>query len=161
VIPKKCRRKPMAYIMDLRKLVGSRPLIMAGACVLIFNDQGQLLLQRRTDSLDWGTIGGSLELGESLEETAARELFEEAGLTASAFKFVTLLSGKDMYYRYPHGDEIYNVMAIYEALDVKGTPTINDHEGLELSYFSLNEPISNINPLTELVLRKVGYIRNW
>jgi hypothetical protein len=41
----------MGYIMDLRKLVGTRPLIMAGACTLIFNDYGHLLLQRRTDTL--------------------------------------------------------------------------------------------------------------
>ena len=44
----------MGYIMELRKLVGSRPLIMAGSCVLVFNEEGHLLLQRRTDSLDWG-----------------------------------------------------------------------------------------------------------
>lgn len=54
----------MGYIMELRKLVGSRPLIMAGSCVLVFNEQGHLLLQRRTDSLDWGTLGGSLEPGD-------------------------------------------------------------------------------------------------
>jgi 8-oxo-dGTP pyrophosphatase MutT (NUDIX family) len=151
----------MGYIMDLRKLVGTRPLIMAGSCVLVFNDEGQLLLQKRSDSLDWGTIGGSLEPGESLEEAAERELFEEAGLRAKTLKFITVFSGKDMYYVYPHGDEIYNVMALYEAHEVEGQPTINDHEGLELRYFSLDKTISNINPFTELILRKAGYITEW
>jgi 8-oxo-dGTP pyrophosphatase MutT (NUDIX family) len=77
--------------------------IMVGACVLVFNDDGQLLLQKRTDSLDWGTIGGALEPGESLEEAARRELYEEAGLKARHFHLVTLLSGRDMYYKYPSG----------------------------------------------------------
>lgn len=151
----------MGYISDLRKVVGSRPLIMAGACVLIFNEYGHLLLQKRTDSLDWGTIGGALELGESLEEAASRELYEEAGLRANNFKFITLLSGQDMYYKYPHGDEIYNVMAIFEALDVEGIPTVNDDEGLELRFFSLDEPIPDLNPFNELVLRKSGYLTKW
>ncbi|WP_308639817.1 NUDIX hydrolase [Paenibacillus silvisoli] len=151
----------MGYIMDLRKTVGSRPLIMAGACVLIFNHEGQLLLQRRTDSNDWGTVGGSLEIGESLEEAAARELYEEAGLNAGFFKFITVLSGKDMYYKYPNGDEIYNVMAIYEANDLQGEPRVNDDESYELKYFSLDEPIEHINPFTEHYLRKAGYIRKW
>lgn len=151
----------MGYIMELRKVVGSSPLIMAGACVLVFNEEGQLLLQRRTDSNDWGTIGGSLELGESLEEAAARELHEEAGLVAKSFKFITILSGKDMYYRYPHGDEIYNVMAIYEAQEIQGKPQINDMESHELKYFSLEEPINNLNHFTKYYLKKAGYITKW
>lgn len=158
---RKNRENIMGYILDLRKIVGTQPLIMAGACVLIFNEQSHLLLQRRTDSYDWGTIGGSLEPGESLEEAAARELHEEAGLTAKNYRFITLLSGKDMYYQYPNGDEVYNVMALYEAIDVQGNPMINDKEGLELKYFSLDEPIHNINPFTKHVLRKSGYIKRW
>lgn len=151
----------MGYIMDLRKVVGTQPLIMAGSCVLVFNDQGHLLLQKRSDSFDWGTIGGSLEPGESLEEAAGRELFEEAGLKANTLKFINVYSGKDMYYKYPHGDEIYNVMALYEAHGIVGQPKINDSESLELQYFSLDAPILNINPFTELILRKAGYINNW
>nr|WP_228469213.1 NUDIX hydrolase [Paenibacillus sp. JNUCC-31] len=144
--------------MELRKLVGSRPLIMAGSCVLVFNEQGHLLLQRRTDSLDWGTLGGSLEPGESLEEAAARELYEEAGLRAGAYKLITVFSGQDMYYKYPHGDEVYNVMAVYEATEIQGEPTVMDDEGLELRYFDLSMPIPEINPFTEYVLKKAGYI---
>lgn len=148
----------MGYIMELRKLVGSRPLIMAGSCVLVFNEQGHLLLQRRTDSLDWGTLGGSLEPGESLEEAAARELYEEAGLRAGAYKLITVFSGQDMYYKYPHGDEVYNIMAVYEATEIQGEPTVMDDEGLELRYFDLSIPIPEINPFTEYVLKKAGYI---
>lgn len=148
----------MGYIMELRKLVGSHPLIMAGSCVLVFNEQGHLLLQRRTDSLDWGTLGGSLEPGESLEEAAARELYEEAGLRAGAYKLITVFSGQDMYYKYPHGDEVYNVMAVYEATEIQGEPTVMDDEGLELRYFDLSMPIPEINPFTEYVLKKAGYI---
>jgi 8-oxo-dGTP pyrophosphatase MutT (NUDIX family) len=151
----------MGYISELRKQVGTQPLIMVGSCVLVFDSARRLLLQRRTDSLDWGTIGGALELGESLEEAAARELLEEAGLRAGAFQFIALLSGKDMYYKYPHGDEIYNVMAIYEAKNVQGEPTINDDEGLELDYFNLDEPVTNLNPFTEHYLRKAGFITRW
>ncbi|WJH33341.1 NUDIX domain-containing protein [Paenibacillus sp. CC-CFT747] len=148
----------MGYIMELRETLGSRPLLMPGACVLVRNEEGHLLLQKRSDSLDWGTLGGALELGESLEEAAARELREEAGLTAKAFRLIALLSGQDMYYRYPHGDEVYNVMAVYEAVEVEGIPTLNDDEGLELKYFAFDQPIPDLNPFTELVLRKIGYL---
>lgn len=150
----------MSYIMELRKVLGPRPLIMVGACVIVKNEQGQFLLQKRSDTLDWGTVGGALELGESLEEAAARELFEEAGLRADRFKFVTLLSGKDMYFKYPHGDEVYNVMAVFEAEGVRGEPSIQDDEGLELGWFSLEEPFEGLNPFSKHVLARSGYLKD-
>jgi len=78
----------MGYMMELRKKVGTMPIIMAGVTIIVKNEKGHVLLQRRTDSLDWGCIGGSLELGEALEEAAHRELFEEAGLKAREMKFI-------------------------------------------------------------------------
>lgn len=39
-------------------------------------------MQQRTDCGSWGYAGGSVELGESVEQTAERELFEETGLKA-------------------------------------------------------------------------------
>lgn len=38
------------YIMELRKLVGSRPLIACAACVIFVDDAERILLQRRTDN---------------------------------------------------------------------------------------------------------------
>lgn len=151
----------MGYISELRKLVGTRPIIMVGVSVIVKNPEGQVLLQKRTDSLDWGTLGGSMELGETFEETARRELFEEAGLQAEELIFITNLSGEDFYYKYPHGDEVYNAIAVYEAVRIHGTPTINDDEGLELRYFSLAEPIDNLNSNSYMILKQAGYIRNW
>lgn len=150
----------LGYIKNLRKYVGNTPLIMAGACVLIFNESRELLLQRRTDSGDWGTIGGAMEPCESFEDNAKRELFEEAGITANRFELLTVLSGPDMYYRYPNGDEIYNVMAVFIAHDIIGTPFVNDDESFELAYFPVDQPISGLNPFNAHILRKVGMI-NW
>lgn len=151
----------VGYIMELRKLVGTRPIILVGVTVIVKNSEGHLLLQKRTDSYDWGTIGGSLELGESFEEAARRELFEEAGLRAEELKFITNLSGQDFYYKYPHGDEVYNAIAVFEAIKVQGIPTINDDEGLELRYFSLDESIENLKSNSYMILKQLGYVRNW
>jgi 8-oxo-dGTP pyrophosphatase MutT (NUDIX family) len=58
------------------------------ARVLPVNDTGHVLLlkgfdPRRPDYQFWYTIGGAAEDGESLAEAGVRELFEEAGITAS------------------------------------------------------------------------------
>ena len=150
--------RQLGYISELRKKLGTRPIILNTVTVIVFNEQRQLLLQKRKDTCDWGTIGGALELGESLEEAARRELYEEAGLKARTMKFIDVLSGKNMYYKYPNGDEVYFVMAVYEADGIEGEPTINEDEGLELKYFSLDQPIKEMNFMAEIYLRKLGYI---
>ncbi|MED1941123.1 NUDIX domain-containing protein [Cytobacillus firmus] len=73
----------MGYVMDLRKIVGSRPLVITGASVIILDENNRLLLQLRKDNNCWGLAGGSLEPGETLEDVAKREMLEETGLTAN------------------------------------------------------------------------------
>ena len=58
------------------------PLLQAAAGIIIENENGQVLLEKRTDNHQWGYAGGSIELGETVEEAAKRELFEEMGLVA-------------------------------------------------------------------------------
>ena len=70
------------YILDLRKLVGHRPLLQVGASVIVEDAEGRILLQLRSDNLCWGYAGGSVELDEVVEDAAKRELLEETGLTA-------------------------------------------------------------------------------
>ena len=66
----------MGYIMDLRKIVGHRTLLQVGASVIVEDEQGRVLLQKRTDNHCWGYPGGSTELDERVEDAAARELLE-------------------------------------------------------------------------------------
>lgn len=83
----------MSYVHSLRALVGSRPLIIAGAAVLIIDKQNRLLLQHRKDNQQWGLIGGSMEVGELLEDTARREAYEETGLDLLKLEWFGLFSG--------------------------------------------------------------------
>ena len=136
----------MGYIMDLRKMVGSRPLIMAGACVIIVNSGDELLLQLRQDNLCWGLAGGSLELGETLEQVARRELLEETGLVAPELTLFNVYSGHDFYYQYPHGDEVYNVVAVYICKDYSGDLIKDEDEVKELKFFPIADIPSNISP---------------
>jgi 8-oxo-dGTP pyrophosphatase MutT (NUDIX family) len=74
---------------------------MVGASVILLDSSNRLLLQLRTDNNSWGLPGGSLEMGETLEEVAKRELYEETGLLANNLELFNLFSGKEFYYKYP------------------------------------------------------------
>ena len=94
---------PMSYIADIRKYIGHKPMISAGATVVVIQDN-KILLNLRSDTNTWGIPGGSLELEETLEEAAARELKEETNLQAENFKLLNVFSGRDVYFKYPNGD---------------------------------------------------------
>jgi len=146
----------MNYIKDLRKIIGTKPIIAPGSAIVVMNNENELLLQLRSDTNDWGVPGGGMEIGDSFEETAIKELFEETGLNAGNLELLGVVSGKDLYFKFPNGDEIYNATVIYKALDVKGDLK-KDFESLELSYFPLNYlPI--LNHTTYKILEKVGLL---
>jgi ADP-ribose pyrophosphatase YjhB (NUDIX family) len=105
----------MAYIAELRSLVGTRPLILPGAAVVVLDTDDRVLLLQRADTGGWGLPGGFMEPGESLEETARREVKEETGLDLGDLTLVTTFSGPEQYYRYPNGDRVFNVTTLFAA----------------------------------------------
>ena len=125
----------MTYVSELRRLVGKRPLLLAAAGVVVVDDTGRWLLQRRVDDGLWGLIGGALELGESFEDAARRELFEESGLSAESLRQLDVYSGPEFQLTYPNGDRAYVVGVTFLAGRVNGTATADGEEGLELAWF--------------------------
>lgn len=136
----------MDYIKEIRALVGTRPIILTGSCVLVQDEAGRILMNRRTDNGFWGLPGGVMELGESLEETARREVLEETGLRVGTMRLLDVFSGKELYYQYPHGDEVYNVTAAYVTNEYTGDMITHNAESHELHFFALDELPSNIAP---------------
>lgn len=147
----------MNYIESLRNIIGTRPIIAPGSAIIVMNQENELLLQLRSDTKDWGIPGGGMELGDSFEETAKKELYEETGLIANHLEILGVASGKEFYYKFPHGDEIYNATVIFKAVDIKGILK-KDEESLELAYFPLDS-LPDLKDTTKKILEKIGYIK--
>ena len=144
----------MGYIMELRKHIGHDALIGVGATTLVFNDKNELLLNLRTDTNTWGIPGGSMELYETIEETAIRELKEETGITADKLELVAVLSGKDFYYEYPNGDKMCTVIVLFKVMNYNGRLKISDNESKELRFF----PLTNLPAMesrAERIIQKI------
>lgn len=136
----------MGYIQDLRALVGNRPLVMVGATVLVLNERGELLMALRSDNNRWGVIGGALEPGESLEQTARREAREEAGLELGELELFGAFSGAGFFYEYPNGDQAHIVTVVYVCRHFSGNPHPADGEHHLLQWFSLQALPQEISP---------------
>lgn len=145
----------MGYIMNLRKYVGHEPLIGLGATTLVFNDKKELLLNLRTDTNTWGIPGGSMELYETIEETAVRELKEEAGISADELELVTILSGKEYYFEYPNGDKMCTVIVLFKVLNYTGDIKVADNESKQLRFFSLDN-LPNMESRAKAIIDKIN-----
>ncbi|QQE79840.1 NUDIX hydrolase [Alicyclobacillus sp. SO9] len=142
------------YIMGLREMVGARPLIMPAAAVVIEDADGRILLQHRSDNDTWGLPGGSMEMGETFEETARREVLEETGLEVKDLQLFCLHSGSEAFYEYPNGHQVYVAAVIYTTTSYAGHIKLDLSESLDVQWFQLQKIPSVLNPLDEPVIEK-------
>lgn len=141
----------MEYYKYLRQYVGQRPIILPGSVVIILNDQSEVLLQKRHDG-SWGLPGGLMDLGESFEEVAKREVFEETGLVVENLKLLNVFSGSKYYLKVPNGDELYSVTAVYYTKHVSGEMKIDYSESEKMQYFPMNHlPIELTDEYREFI----------
>ena len=134
------------YILELRRYVGHRPLILVGAAVLVLNQQDQLLLMLRPDNYAWGIPGGGMEPNEPLEDTARRETEEETRLQIGDLALFDVFSGPELFYEYPNGDQVYNVTVVYQTQDYTGELPASTPEALAFRFFDLDNLPSNLSP---------------
>jgi ADP-ribose pyrophosphatase YjhB (NUDIX family) len=144
----------MGYIEDLRKVIGSQPLILVGVAVAVVNDGGEFLLQKRSDG-QWGVPGGFIELGESTEEAGRREVFEETGLEIGKLDLVGVFSGKQHHVKLQNGDEFYPLTVAYISKEILGGDLKADgEETIEARFFSVSELPDQLNPLIKNLINQ-------
>lgn len=85
-----------SYLGKVRTSVGDTDtLLFVGARGVILDEENRLLLIQRSDNRRWAIPAGAMELGESMEECAIREVWEETGLRATSltpFSFSTSIT---------------------------------------------------------------------
>ena len=87
---------------------------------------GRILLGRKRRGMGygkWNGFGGKIEAGETMRECAARELFEECGLTTRPER-LTMVG--DLYFHQPSDTTWSHAGIIYLAQDWSGTPHLSD-----------------------------------
>lgn len=90
-----------------------------------------------------------------------REAFEETGLVVENLKLFDIFSGPDFFYKYPNGDQVYDVCVVYIVKSFTGEIRTDDKEGHALQFFPLDHLPANINqpdkPIIEELLRSVKF----
>lgn len=128
------------YFRELRAKVGTALLLSPGVAAIIRDDEGRVLLQRRSDDGRWGLPAGATDPGEAPAQTLVREVWEETGLKVAPIRILGVFGGSDGFrFTYPNGDTVEYTVVLFECRVVGGTLEPRDGESLELRYFHPEE----------------------
>lgn len=108
----------------------------AGVAVIIFNDENQVLLQKRADVGLWGIPSGHIEIGETVSEAAIREVKEEANLDIRIKKLIGIYSDpSSQVFEYPNGQVVHFITTCFLAEITGGDLKCNSNESLDIKFF--------------------------
>ncbi|GAA2826300.1 NUDIX domain-containing protein [Kitasatospora paracochleata] len=122
------------FLADLRAIVGTRPLWLSGVSAVVLDEQGRVLLGRRTDTGRWSVISGIIDPGEQPADAAVRECLEETGVVVEP-ELLTSVTVSPML-DYPNGDRAQYLELTFRCRRVSGEARVNDDESLEVGWFA-------------------------
>ncbi|MEU8075601.1 NUDIX domain-containing protein [Catellatospora citrea] len=107
--------------------------IVPGGVAVIVDEQARVLLQRRADSGNWSLPGGTMEIGETLEQCVVREVREETGLAIEVTGLVGVYTDPGHVIAYGDGEVRQQFSLVFRARVLGGEPALSD-ESTELRY---------------------------
>lgn len=135
------------YIKTMRQSIGSSLIHLPGVRALLFNNQEEILLQKRTDMALWCLPAGAVEVGETVWEALKREVVEETALQVITAEPMALYSGPNQRFRYPNGDEVQGFSVAFIVRKWQGQPRADGVEGSEVRFFPLIQLPDNLAPI--------------
>lgn len=146
----------------------SKPeVVCVGVGVALFNNNGDLLLERRADNGLWGFVGGEIEFGETILECARREVKEETGFDISDVVELIGVYSWPAYTKVEYPERVVQKIAIFlKTAIISGVLTKSD-ESEELKFFDLARSvpldsfldIGSVHPMSALRARMHGVIK--
>lgn len=100
--------------------------LVPAASAIVTDDQGRILLIRRTDNGLWSIPGGKMEIGESIGQTVVREVQEETGLEVQPTSVVGIYTNPHHVVEYSDGEVRQQFSICFRCEVVGGTLTPSD-----------------------------------
>lgn len=106
--------------------------VVPAANVVVTDDEGRILIIRRTDNGNHALPGGGLELGESLPGTAVRETKEETGLDVEITGLVGIYTDPRHLIEYTSNGEVRQEFAVVFTARPVGGQVVPTDEASEV-----------------------------
>ena len=100
--------------------------LVPAAAVFVQDDEARVLLVQRSDNQLWALPGGVMEIGETLGETAEREVLEETGYDVRVVDVIGVYSDPRFVIAYADGEVRQQFAVTFRALLVSGSTRPSD-----------------------------------
>ena len=127
------------YLKRLRERVGHALVLLPAVAILVWDEDGRLLMVQERQTGLWQTVGGAIEPDEAPGEAAIREAEEEAGVRVHLDGVRAVVGGPQYRLTYPNGDLVGYVSIVYDARVTAGTPRPDGEETVTAAWFSIGE----------------------
>jgi 8-oxo-dGTP pyrophosphatase MutT (NUDIX family) len=124
------------FIRSLRTSIGHELLWLPGVSVVVFDDEGRVLLNRRSDTRKWSLIGGIPEPGEQPAACAVREVEEETGVRCAVERVIVVQALQPV--TYENGDVCQYMDITFRCQALGGEARVNDDESLDVGWFAVD-----------------------
>ncbi|WP_395576981.1 NUDIX hydrolase [Streptomyces sp. BK79] len=124
------------FILDLRVTAGHQLLWLPGVTAVVFDEEGRVLLNRRSDNRRWSLIGGIPDPGEQPAACAVREVQEETAVECVVERVVLVQALNPV--TYENGDVCQFMDITFRCRAVGGRARVNDDESLDVAWFAVD-----------------------
>ncbi|WP_409497151.1 NUDIX hydrolase [Amycolatopsis sp. cmx-11-12] len=125
--------------------------IAVAVSAFIQDDEGRILMIRRTDNDLYSIPGGQLELGETLSQAALREVREETGIECEVTGVIGLYSNPNHIIAYDDGEVRQEFSICFRAKAIGGSLRVSN-ESKEVIWVA-KEVMSELNVHASIRLR--------
>lgn len=147
------------HIARLRTKVGNELLLLPSVAVIPVDEDGRVLLVRQSDTGQWATVGGAVDVDESPADAARREAAEEIGTRVELTDLLGVVGGPGFRITYPNGDQCAYVSTVYEARITGARPRPDLDEVDRVAWFTREELRGEaaLGPFATATFRALGW----
>ncbi|MBI4298726.1 MAG: NUDIX hydrolase [Chloroflexi bacterium] len=144
----------MAWIRHIARRKGENLVSAGGLVYRMVNGHAEVAICGRSNPLVWSLPKGTPNPGESLEQTAIREVTEETGLKVQIQSYIDSIN-----YWFVRADDhvrCYKTVHFYLMSSTGGSVSLHDPEFDVVQWVSVSDALKNLNRSNEVNVVKKG-----